>query len=317
MRVIKVNMDRRRNEGAGEAGYPPENPPINGIVRHDSHLRNPGHQLMTSSAERCCVPSGGKKNRLQDAEGVAVAERLDCSPPTKENLVQSPARRCRWLRDLDTPAQLFWRHSPMGRVTRLGPRLYKTVTMAARGHLASARPSDTLKEDHQASGPRSTPSSAAVERGLLVVAYDNVQDHLYNCTKGSQGQNYKIDSDCQPNLRRNDDLVSCSRTSHCGLCFQRGHIIDEDYNDDNGLVPDDVAGLLVFSGILAPPVHCSATPYSSRFTLIGSRDLDVKSRPDIFTHWTGISIGIKRDTKKVEGRNMFFDIILPMVRNLG
>ncbi|KAJ8875143.1 hypothetical protein PR048_023036 [Dryococelus australis] len=39
MRVIEVNMERRRNEGAGETGDPRENPPTNGIVRHDSHLR--------------------------------------------------------------------------------------------------------------------------------------------------------------------------------------------------------------------------------------------------------------------------------------
>ncbi|KAJ8891816.1 hypothetical protein PR048_004370 [Dryococelus australis] len=32
-------MERRRNDGAGEAGDPREDPPTNGIVRHDSHLR--------------------------------------------------------------------------------------------------------------------------------------------------------------------------------------------------------------------------------------------------------------------------------------
>ncbi|KAJ8877385.1 hypothetical protein PR048_021839 [Dryococelus australis] len=39
MRVIEVNMERSRNEGAGETGDLLENPPTNGIVRHDSHLR--------------------------------------------------------------------------------------------------------------------------------------------------------------------------------------------------------------------------------------------------------------------------------------
>ncbi|KAJ8866701.1 hypothetical protein PR048_032562 [Dryococelus australis] len=37
MKVIKVNMEQRRNEGAGETGDPRENPPTNGIARHDSH----------------------------------------------------------------------------------------------------------------------------------------------------------------------------------------------------------------------------------------------------------------------------------------
>ncbi|KAJ8872638.1 hypothetical protein PR048_026246 [Dryococelus australis] len=42
MRVIEVNMVRRRNEGAGETGDLRENPPTNGIVQHDFHLRKSG-----------------------------------------------------------------------------------------------------------------------------------------------------------------------------------------------------------------------------------------------------------------------------------
>ncbi|KAJ8894534.1 hypothetical protein PR048_007191 [Dryococelus australis] len=40
--VVEVNMEWRRNEGAGETGDPPEDPPTNGIVRHDSHFRKSG-----------------------------------------------------------------------------------------------------------------------------------------------------------------------------------------------------------------------------------------------------------------------------------
>ncbi|KAJ8873134.1 hypothetical protein PR048_026751 [Dryococelus australis] len=39
MRVIDMSMEQRRNERAGETAYPRENPPTNGIVRHDSHMR--------------------------------------------------------------------------------------------------------------------------------------------------------------------------------------------------------------------------------------------------------------------------------------
>ncbi|KAJ8874861.1 hypothetical protein PR048_022751 [Dryococelus australis] len=42
MRVIEVDMERRWNEGAWEAEDPREDPPTNGIVRHDSHLRKSG-----------------------------------------------------------------------------------------------------------------------------------------------------------------------------------------------------------------------------------------------------------------------------------
>ncbi|KAJ8874623.1 hypothetical protein PR048_025489 [Dryococelus australis] len=38
-RVTAVSMERRRNKGVGETGDPRENPPIDGIVRHDSHMR--------------------------------------------------------------------------------------------------------------------------------------------------------------------------------------------------------------------------------------------------------------------------------------
>ncbi|KAJ8883324.1 hypothetical protein PR048_015167 [Dryococelus australis] len=42
MVVIKVTMEQRRNERVGETGDPRENPPTNGIVRHDSHMRKFG-----------------------------------------------------------------------------------------------------------------------------------------------------------------------------------------------------------------------------------------------------------------------------------
>ncbi|KAJ8879751.1 hypothetical protein PR048_020359 [Dryococelus australis] len=40
--AFPVNMEQRRNEGVGETGDPREDPPTNGIVRHDSHLRKSG-----------------------------------------------------------------------------------------------------------------------------------------------------------------------------------------------------------------------------------------------------------------------------------
>ncbi|KAJ8870340.1 hypothetical protein PR048_029361 [Dryococelus australis] len=37
--VIEASVEQRRNERAGETGDPREDPPTNGIVRHDSHMR--------------------------------------------------------------------------------------------------------------------------------------------------------------------------------------------------------------------------------------------------------------------------------------
>ncbi|KAJ8879207.1 hypothetical protein PR048_019813, partial [Dryococelus australis] len=39
MRVIEVSTEKRRNERVGETGDPRENPPTNGIVRHNSHMQ--------------------------------------------------------------------------------------------------------------------------------------------------------------------------------------------------------------------------------------------------------------------------------------
>ncbi|KAJ8887995.1 hypothetical protein PR048_007480 [Dryococelus australis] len=47
-------------------------------------------------------------------------------------------------------------------------------------------------------------------------------------------------------------------------------------------VSDDAAGDLPFP----PPLHSKATPYSPRFTLIGSQGPSVKSCPHLFTHST-------------------------------
>ncbi|KAJ8893719.1 hypothetical protein PR048_006319 [Dryococelus australis] len=40
----------------------------------------------------------------------------------------------------------------------------------------------------------------------------------------------------------------------------------------------------IFGIPFPPPFHSGAAPYATRFTLIGSHDIDVKSRPNIFTH---------------------------------
>ncbi|KAJ8869714.1 hypothetical protein PR048_028709 [Dryococelus australis] len=41
-RLFTVSMEQRRNERTGEMGYPRENPPTDGIVRHDSHMQKSG-----------------------------------------------------------------------------------------------------------------------------------------------------------------------------------------------------------------------------------------------------------------------------------
>ncbi|KAJ8874227.1 hypothetical protein PR048_025069 [Dryococelus australis] len=53
-----------------------------------------------------------------------------------------------------------------------------------------------------------------------------------------------------------------------------------------GIVSDDATGSLFFSRIsrFSCPRHSGTTLYSPRFALIGSQDLDAKSRPSVFTN---------------------------------
>ncbi|KAJ8898392.1 hypothetical protein PR048_003752 [Dryococelus australis] len=66
------------------------------------------------------------------------------------------------------------------------------------------------------------------------------------------------------------------------------------HQGEPGSIPDGIASRLRHVGMPLlgafsrgspgpPPLHPGAAPYSPRFTLIGSQDLDVKSRPNIFT----------------------------------
>ncbi|KAJ8893223.1 hypothetical protein PR048_005811 [Dryococelus australis] len=49
------------------------------------------------------------------------------------------------------------------------------------------------------------------------------------------------------------------------------------------------------------PFHSGAAPYSPRFTLIGSQDLDVKSRPYTLTHSLSYKTRIQEDMCSIPG----------------
>ncbi|KAJ8889411.1 hypothetical protein PR048_008910 [Dryococelus australis] len=69
MGVIEVNMERRWNEGVRATRYPRENPPTNGIVRHDSHLRKSEQETRVSDSELNRRPgSASQVTRISDPE---------------------------------------------------------------------------------------------------------------------------------------------------------------------------------------------------------------------------------------------------------
>ncbi|KAJ8877437.1 hypothetical protein PR048_021891, partial [Dryococelus australis] len=79
MWVIEVSMEQRRNERAGETEDPREDPPTNGIVRHDSHMRNPDLYLLIYPA--CLLnpscDSYAKKNATDATCIELIAENQD------------------------------------------------------------------------------------------------------------------------------------------------------------------------------------------------------------------------------------------------
>ncbi|KAJ8880228.1 hypothetical protein PR048_016694 [Dryococelus australis] len=85
MRVIVANMERCRNDGAGETGDPRENPPTSGIVRQDSHLRKSNttpHTTDTTPHTTDTTPHTTDTTLFKDSrlyENVVGAELLELS----------------------------------------------------------------------------------------------------------------------------------------------------------------------------------------------------------------------------------------------
>ncbi|KAJ8869871.1 hypothetical protein PR048_028880 [Dryococelus australis] len=95
----EVNMEQRRNGGAGETGDPRENPPTSGVVRHDSHMRKSGSgpvgrlspcARMASEAvgdERYCQPAQSSQVDGSVISSSAVDSQLGTIPrPQKDKL---------------------------------------------------------------------------------------------------------------------------------------------------------------------------------------------------------------------------------------
>ncbi|KAJ8865975.1 hypothetical protein PR048_033499 [Dryococelus australis] len=79
MRVIEVSMEQRRDEMAGETGDPQENPPTNGIVQHDSHVRKSGDRT------RIALVRGEQANREYETAPECKGRGNDRSPRRPAN----------------------------------------------------------------------------------------------------------------------------------------------------------------------------------------------------------------------------------------
>ncbi|KAJ8880924.1 hypothetical protein PR048_017397 [Dryococelus australis] len=107
-----------------------------------------------------------------------------------------------------------------------------------------------------------------------------------------------------PNRRGHGAVVVTLLASHQG---EMGSIFDgvAPGFSHAGNVPDNAAGRRVFSGSpVPPPLHHGAGPHSPRLTLIDSQNLNVKSRPNIFTH---SPLADHTDTHESQIQNHYLD----------
>ncbi|KAJ8883522.1 hypothetical protein PR048_015366 [Dryococelus australis] len=158
VRVIEVNMERRRNERAGVIGDLRENPPTNGIVQHDSHLRKSGEQYA----------------RLQ--RNLFVALRLQETRSLKSDI----AFVSRW-----TPSIIVCKSAGQLRIICITPRCFswgKHARQLRRGDGNTSRPSHL---SHSAIG-KSPDADTTARDDLAGPAGCTQNSPVVECEEGSE-----------------------------------------------------------------------------------------------------------------------------------
>ncbi|KAJ8875314.1 hypothetical protein PR048_023209 [Dryococelus australis] len=92
MWVIEVSMVQRRNERAREKRDPRENPPTNGIVRHDSYMRRSGDPA--GDRARFALVGGRRANRSATAAPYEASEKLKVTVNSLYTLYDVPYYEC-------------------------------------------------------------------------------------------------------------------------------------------------------------------------------------------------------------------------------
>ncbi|KAJ8897003.1 hypothetical protein PR048_002349 [Dryococelus australis] len=282
MRVIEVKMETHRNEVTGEMGDPRENPPTNGIVRHDSHMRKSGDQ-------ECLVPA------LFLTPEAVLANRMSAVGHT--HVVIFPGCwldgvRCRDLPCSDFPEFHLCLSSstndfrPRGRIidSRRDVRAdVSTVRMDCSKfcplEYAGHRPAsyegpllDTLLQRFTAGVLTCLVcfGSSTSELTPVLGAVVGMRRLAHNAIKTGHGT-----GDCRTWLDYSPRRTGFhSRLDHSRI-FASGNR------------PDDAAGLQVFSGSPASPALSFRLCSIPRFTLIGSQNLGMRRHFSSRRHLVG------------------------------
>ncbi|KAJ8868512.1 hypothetical protein PR048_030040 [Dryococelus australis] len=249
-------------------------------------------------------------------QGATVPERLARSPPTKSNRAQSPAGSpdfCKWDSCRTMPlVRGFSRGSPVSHAPsfRLCSVLTLITFIGSQDLAVKSRPNLFTRSLANKLGSHTMQIDSEQESWL----YNPLCPYLKQTTLENGTAALTEDSEesvSEAVLRFQKDPVTFRKRETFTFIFlsfahsnSRTAVV---YWLDYSLPPrrtefDSLRGLRWLADLLGglpfpPPLHSSAAQYSHRFTLIGSEDLDVKSRPNLSTH-SGQSRGrIPRSSK--------------------
>ncbi|KAJ8881259.1 hypothetical protein PR048_017735 [Dryococelus australis] len=258
IKVIEARMEQCQNERAGETGDPRENPPTNGIVRHDSHLQNPVTLLGIEPGSPFAGP---------------LAKLAETPSQTRQLGMLSLVKRLHaiGIPFLEVP----------GPATRLFINLRTATTFRTtkRGGTVATRWT-RIRE-----GSGSIPRPA-----ILVAVFHGFQNHSRPMLEWVPNKGHGF----LPHSLFPAQLAPSLMTS---LSPRRAAVVWRlEYLPSTYATPGGGRSRIFACGNRAGrcrwpagfsqgslPLHSGAAPYSPHFTLIGSQDLDVKSRPNLST----------------------------------
>ncbi|KAJ8876822.1 hypothetical protein PR048_021269 [Dryococelus australis] len=255
-----VSMEQRLNEKAAETGDLRENPPTNGIIRHDSHI----WCLLTAVHSRCAQ---------QEPITTVQPRETEWFPTTHKRAARDPL------------------HTSCG-------VSYRAVFSWLK---CNSKQRDTAQSQRQLTLQQFTTRHCEViidavictgKRHWRIIGKESAMAFVWDPSQHSPGaisENHGKPKSGWPDRQSNPDPPECESTvsllaSHQGDPGSISGRVTPGFSHV-GIVPDDAVARRVFSG---SPV--SSAPSFRRcsvlisLTLIGSQDLDVISRPNLFTH---------------------------------
>ncbi|KAJ8881420.1 hypothetical protein PR048_017901 [Dryococelus australis] len=213
------------------------------------------------------------------ADGAAVVERLDCSPPTKANQAQSPAgshpsfRKCESCRTMPLVSG-FSRGSPVSPALVMRPgaapvSLHFTL-ICSQGLVVKSR--QKVRKPYQSNTSKYRSKEAACTPNSRRTRHQNGgTDHRHVTTLFTNQRlcwtegftSVRLLTSSRDHGGRVVSLLASNQDDPCSL---PSHVTPG--FSHVGIVPDGVAGRWVFSGIsCCPPFHSGAAPYSYQSSL--------------------------------------------------